>query len=74
MTFEEWWETKRDKAIPMPYVDAWRECWDMGRAYEREACAKVCDDERKKFVGFHMPSHAVGASMCAEAIRNRKEM
>ena len=46
-------------------------------SYEREACAKVCDDESKKFLDTHMgmvslkPDAILGATTCAAAIRAR---
>jgi hypothetical protein len=31
MTFDEWWAGKVGKALPHPFVNAWRECWESAQ-------------------------------------------
>lgn len=41
-------------------------------AAEREACAKVCDEEARQFnLGDGFEDHAIGAEYCADVIRAR---
>ena len=76
MTFDEWRETYSNQ--PMMNEAMARAAWDFAVKYEREQCAKVCEEEVKQFMqcagSMTTGSYdwkADGAEDCAEAIRAR---
>jgi hypothetical protein len=53
-----------------PQVESlWKEAFALGAATEREACAKLCEDEISRI----KPIYSVTAENCAKAIRARGE-
>ena len=66
MTFEEWLD---DNEVVSELEPAWisdaRIVWYAATLVEREACAKVCEDQANE------PECPERARYCADAIRNR---
>ena len=75
MTFEEWWMTllpaEVDELKPV-FESCWIEAWTGGAKEEREACAKVCEEE-SKFLNDDRGA-AQAASICADSIRKRSNV
>ena len=63
MTFDDWWVENRTD--PIPKDGLLRMLWDASAAWEREACAKVCDAQADE------PECQERAEYCAVAIRMR---
>jgi hypothetical protein len=68
MTFEEWIATRYMNGI---YLGDLKAAWEAGVKAEREACAKVCDEEATEAFGEDADEWARGACMCAAMIRER---
>jgi len=53
--------------------DELQRAFEAVAAHEREACAKVCDEQKRQNIKmfFDDPSLALGAEDCADAIRAR---
>lgn len=45
MTFKEWETSRSPLTGEFEDRDLWRQCWDAAQKEEREACAKVCEDD-----------------------------
>lgn len=90
MTFDEWLAETPDFAPEFAAHRAWavtfaQLAWNAGVASEREACAKVCDEQKKRSFksGESAPHHihatsyfdtSVGAAYCANLIRARRHL
>ncbi len=49
MTFDEWWETTGHHAAGEVFFKGLaRVAWNMSRDAEREACAKLCDEQAER--------------------------
>jgi len=85
MTYKNWWYTEGSEIRPLPNEDIeefakriTEIAWSNGQHKEREACAKVCEDEawrlKKIAVGTNSSAtnnRAIQASNCADEIRAR---
>jgi len=64
------WENTLCNALDHPRIqsqNAWEDGYASGIAAEREACAKVCEEEIKRV----KPIYSVTAENCVKAIRAR---
>lgn len=61
MTFDEWWDEIGSRNITAE--SAARMAWEAGARTEREACAKLCDEQAAE------PECPERATYCADGIR-----
>ena len=48
LSFEQWWEANNQPGQPMEA----KRIWDAATALEREACAKLCDEDARRYKGY----------------------
>jgi hypothetical protein len=68
MTFEQWWEEVSALDEVTRRRDYAEEAWKAATRVEREACAKVCEEEAQRWQG---EQDITDFRLCAAAIRAR---
>ena len=73
LMFSQWYDSLDGTKSQGFAYKAWCAGWDAALLAEREACAKLCEQEHDNYLRDEETDRADGAMWCAKAIRGRTE-